>query len=259
MYSYGPPHMAVQKQDEQLELTYSNYVRTQDVSLKTCRRRWVIGRSGERGSGISMLTARHDDDDDYSFNLLKQNLEYVSLNGFEKVKICHCLFFGFYFLFLFFAFCFCFFVFVFVWWGYILIFSSFWDYNDDFIEWLLSGCLTSFQTKNYVSVTCYFNGFRLPIYTLIVYNCEWNTITHKYTDTHIDTHTHTYIHTHTHTHTYIYIVRKRDRETERKRDLYHLIFNDSVHFLYIRWIYTLIVYPIYQPLRSGRIWHKVNF
>ena len=63
MYSYGPPHMAVQKQDDQLELTYSNYVRTQDVTLKTCRRRWVIGRSGERGSGISVLAARQDDDD----------------------------------------------------------------------------------------------------------------------------------------------------------------------------------------------------
>ena len=56
------PHMAVQKQDDQLELTYSNYVRTQDVTLKTCRRRWMIGRSGERGSGISVLAARHDDD-----------------------------------------------------------------------------------------------------------------------------------------------------------------------------------------------------
>ena len=33
------PHMAMQKQDDQLELTYSNYVRTQDVILKTCRRR----------------------------------------------------------------------------------------------------------------------------------------------------------------------------------------------------------------------------
>ena len=64
MYSYGPPHMAVQKQDDQLELTYSNYVRTQDVTLKTCRRQWIIGRSGERGSGISVLAARHDDDDD---------------------------------------------------------------------------------------------------------------------------------------------------------------------------------------------------
>ena len=27
MYSYGPPHMAVQKQDDQHEHTFSNYVR----------------------------------------------------------------------------------------------------------------------------------------------------------------------------------------------------------------------------------------
>ena len=64
MYSYGPSHMTGQKQDDQHELTYSNYVRTQGVTLKTCRRRWIIGRSGERGSGISLLAARHDDDDD---------------------------------------------------------------------------------------------------------------------------------------------------------------------------------------------------
>ena len=31
-------------------------------SPKTCQRRWTIGRSGERGSGISVLAARHDDD-----------------------------------------------------------------------------------------------------------------------------------------------------------------------------------------------------
>ena len=64
MYSYGPPHMAKQKQDNQLELTYSSYVKTQDVTLKTCQRRWMIGRSGERGSGISVLAAHDDDDDD---------------------------------------------------------------------------------------------------------------------------------------------------------------------------------------------------
>ena len=64
MYSYGPPRMAEQKQDGQRELTYSSYVKTQDVTLKTCRRRWTIGRSGERLSGISVLAARHDDDDD---------------------------------------------------------------------------------------------------------------------------------------------------------------------------------------------------
>ena len=66
MYSCGPQHMDVQKQDDQHKLTYSNYVRTQDVTLKTCRRWWMIGRSGERGSGISMLAARHNDDDIYT-------------------------------------------------------------------------------------------------------------------------------------------------------------------------------------------------
>ena len=63
MYSYGPLHMAVQKQDDQHEHIFSNYVRIQDVVLKTCLRRWTIGKSGERGSGISVLPARHDDDD----------------------------------------------------------------------------------------------------------------------------------------------------------------------------------------------------
>ena len=59
MYSYGPPHMAEQKQDDQLEHTYSNYMRIRDAALKTYRRRWTIGRSGERGPVV-----RHDDDDE---------------------------------------------------------------------------------------------------------------------------------------------------------------------------------------------------
>ena len=63
MYSYGPPHMAVQKQDDQHEHTFSNYVRIQDVVQKTFLRRWTRGKSGERGSGVSVLPARHDDDD----------------------------------------------------------------------------------------------------------------------------------------------------------------------------------------------------
>ena len=66
--------MAVQKQDDQLELTYSNYVRTQDVTLKTYQRRWMIGRSGERGSGISVLVARHDDDDDDDSSICELNI-----------------------------------------------------------------------------------------------------------------------------------------------------------------------------------------
>ena len=67
MYSYGPPNMAKQKQDDQLEHTYSSYVRIRDVALKTCQKRWMIGRSGERGSGTSMLAARHDEDDTHKY------------------------------------------------------------------------------------------------------------------------------------------------------------------------------------------------
>ena len=68
MYSYRPPHTAGQKQDDQHEHTFSSYVRIRDVALKTYQRRWTIGRSGKRGSGISMLVARQDDDDYYSHN-----------------------------------------------------------------------------------------------------------------------------------------------------------------------------------------------
>ena len=63
MYSYGPPHMA------KAGHKYCSYVRIRDVAQKTCQRQWTIGRSGERGSGISVLAARHDDDDDYSHGI----------------------------------------------------------------------------------------------------------------------------------------------------------------------------------------------
>ena len=59
-----PTHTAAQKQDDQHERTFSSYVRIQVVVLKTYLGRWTIGRSGERGSGISVLPARYDDDDD---------------------------------------------------------------------------------------------------------------------------------------------------------------------------------------------------
>ena len=51
-----------EKQDDQLKHTYSSHVRIRDIALKTCQRRWTIGRSGERGSEISVLAAQHDDD-----------------------------------------------------------------------------------------------------------------------------------------------------------------------------------------------------
>ena len=57
------PYMAGQKQDDQLEHTFSSDVRIRDVALKTYQRRWTIGRNGERGSGISVLAAGHDDDE----------------------------------------------------------------------------------------------------------------------------------------------------------------------------------------------------
>ena len=55
--------MVKQKQDDQLEHTHSSYVGMRDVALKTCQRWWTIGRCSERGSGISVLAALHDDDD----------------------------------------------------------------------------------------------------------------------------------------------------------------------------------------------------
>ena len=67
MYSYGSPHTAAQKQEDQHERTFSSYVRIQVVVLKTYLGRWTIGRSGERGSGISVLPARYDDDDIYIY------------------------------------------------------------------------------------------------------------------------------------------------------------------------------------------------
>ena len=56
--------MDKQSQDDQLEPTYSSSVSIRDVSLKTCRKQWTIGRDDERGSGISVLMTQREDDDD---------------------------------------------------------------------------------------------------------------------------------------------------------------------------------------------------
>ena len=63
MYSCGPLHGDEQRQDVQLEHTYSSSVPIQDVARKTCQGQWTIWRGGERGSEISVLMVRHDDDD----------------------------------------------------------------------------------------------------------------------------------------------------------------------------------------------------
>ena len=101
MNSYEPPHMVMQKQDNQHEHTFSNYVRIQDVVQKTCLRRWTTGKSGERGSGISVLPARYDNDDSiqhYSFAHWydsyfgrRENSQFKPVRPHFKKKLCHVL------------------------------------------------------------------------------------------------------------------------------------------------------------------------
>ena len=52
-YCCGPLHMDGQKQDNQLDPTYNIFVLIHDVALN----------GGRRGSGRSVLVARHEDDD----------------------------------------------------------------------------------------------------------------------------------------------------------------------------------------------------
>ena len=77
--------MANQKQHDQLEHTYSSYVMIRDVTLKTCQRRWTIGRRGERGSEISVLAARYDDDDDVKSIFIHINSSF-SNNSVKHIK-----------------------------------------------------------------------------------------------------------------------------------------------------------------------------
>ena len=64
MYFSGPIHSDEQRHDVQHEHTYSSSVEILDVARKTCQKQWTTGRGGERGPGISVMIARHDDDDD---------------------------------------------------------------------------------------------------------------------------------------------------------------------------------------------------
>ncbi len=52
------------RQDDYFEPTYISSVPIRDVARKACRKQWTILRGGERGSGISVMMARHDDYDD---------------------------------------------------------------------------------------------------------------------------------------------------------------------------------------------------
>ena len=89
MYSYGPAHMAMQKQDDQHEHTFSRYVRIWDVVLKTCLGWWTIGRSGERESGISVLPARHDDDISLYIYIYIIIYIYIYISSYIYIYISH--------------------------------------------------------------------------------------------------------------------------------------------------------------------------
>ena len=51
MFSYGPRHMAEQKQGSQLEPTCSSSVRIRDVALRTSQKQWMIGGVARKGQG----------------------------------------------------------------------------------------------------------------------------------------------------------------------------------------------------------------
>ena len=84
-------HMAVQKPDGQHEHTFSNYVRIQDFVLNTCLRRWTIGKSGERGSGISVLPAEHDEDDIYFSYCISINLSIYTSQSVLSLSLSYSL------------------------------------------------------------------------------------------------------------------------------------------------------------------------
>ena len=56
--------MDKQRQDNQLEPAYSSSMPIRDLALKSRRKQWTIGRGVEKESGISVLMARHDHEDD---------------------------------------------------------------------------------------------------------------------------------------------------------------------------------------------------
>ena len=55
--------MDEQRQDNQLEPIYNRSVSMQDIALKTYQEQWTIVTCSWRGSGRSVLAARHDDDE----------------------------------------------------------------------------------------------------------------------------------------------------------------------------------------------------
>ncbi len=76
MYSCEPLNTAEQRQSDKFESTYSSSVLIRDVALRTSWKQWMIEKGGKRGSGISMLIARHDDDANCIINVKEPSPSY---------------------------------------------------------------------------------------------------------------------------------------------------------------------------------------
>ena len=63
MYSCGPVHMDVQRQDDQLEHTIQQLCADTGCNSEDLLEAMDDREGGERGPEISVLIARHDDDD----------------------------------------------------------------------------------------------------------------------------------------------------------------------------------------------------
>ena len=79
MYSYGPPHMAGQKRDDQIEHTYSSYVRIRYVAQRPARGNERKGDVARDGQGYPCL--RHD------MNLMMNRVSKVLLKRLEDLEI----------------------------------------------------------------------------------------------------------------------------------------------------------------------------
>ena len=77
MYSCEPLYRDEQRQDVQLEHTYSSSVMILDVAQKTCQGQWMIGRGGERGSEISVLMI-----------IMQSSLKELSTLAADRVSKC---------------------------------------------------------------------------------------------------------------------------------------------------------------------------
>ena len=82
-YSCGPLHMDEQRQDDQLEHIYKSSVPIQNVAMKTYREWRAIETGGGRGSGRSVLAARHDDDD-YQPRLVYPTIRHYSVWNIQQ-------------------------------------------------------------------------------------------------------------------------------------------------------------------------------